>query len=176
MDNALKIKVFRKSILFCKYLCNGPSYPYEILCGGQLISCQPKLYYVRTRFIARSQVNTSCAPWCSQIFITDELKSQISKKKIWAFVTEIFAKQYWLSENFNFQCIFHSFTFMDLKSVQRWIIINFWYQQFLEPTFLWTKFLLDSNVFFGFQICSMFWPKNFRPFVYSLQIDFSHFQ
>ena len=37
MENTLKIKVFRKSILFCKYLRNGSSDLYEILCGGQLL-------------------------------------------------------------------------------------------------------------------------------------------
>ena len=37
--------------------------------------------------------------------------------KIWAFVTEIFAKQYWLSKYFNFQCIFHIFTVSHLKRV-----------------------------------------------------------
>ena len=42
--------------------------------------------------------------------------------KIQATIAEIFAKQYWLSENFNFQCIFRTFTFMNLKSLQRWII------------------------------------------------------
>ena len=36
----------------------------------------------------------------------------INFKKILASIAEIFAKQYWLSENFNFQCIFHTFTFM----------------------------------------------------------------
>ena len=34
MENALKIKVFRKSILFCKYLRNGSSDLYEILCAS----------------------------------------------------------------------------------------------------------------------------------------------
>ena len=37
MENALKIKVFRKSILFCKYLLNGSLDLYEILCSGQLL-------------------------------------------------------------------------------------------------------------------------------------------
>ena len=42
MENTLKIKVFRKSILFCKYLRNGSSDLYEILCGGQFLSCKLK--------------------------------------------------------------------------------------------------------------------------------------
>ena len=42
MENALKIKGFRKSILFCQYLWNGSSDLYEILCGGQLLSCELK--------------------------------------------------------------------------------------------------------------------------------------
>ena len=41
-ENTLKINVFEKSILFCKYLHNGSSDPYEILYGGQLLSCNPK--------------------------------------------------------------------------------------------------------------------------------------
>ena len=36
MENTLKIKIFQKSILFCKYLHNGSLDPYEILDGGQL--------------------------------------------------------------------------------------------------------------------------------------------
>ena len=42
MENTLKIKVFRKSILFCEYLRNGSSDLYEILCGGQFLSCELK--------------------------------------------------------------------------------------------------------------------------------------
>ena len=42
MENTLKIKVFRKSILFCLYLRNGSLDLYEILCGGQLLSREPK--------------------------------------------------------------------------------------------------------------------------------------
>ena len=38
MENTLEIKVFIKSILFCKYLRNGSSDPYEILCDGQLLN------------------------------------------------------------------------------------------------------------------------------------------
>ena len=40
MENTLKIKVFLKSILFCKYLHNRSSDPYEILYGGQYLSCK----------------------------------------------------------------------------------------------------------------------------------------
>ena len=43
MENTLKIKVFIKSILFCKYLRNGSSDLNEILCGGQLLSCELKV-------------------------------------------------------------------------------------------------------------------------------------
>ena len=42
MENALKINVFRKSILFCIYLRNGSSDLYEILSGSQLLSCEVK--------------------------------------------------------------------------------------------------------------------------------------
>ena len=37
MENIWKIKVFRKPILFCKYLRNGSSDLYEILCGGEIM-------------------------------------------------------------------------------------------------------------------------------------------
>ena len=40
LGNTLKINVFEKSILFCKYL--GSSDLYGILCGGQLLSCELK--------------------------------------------------------------------------------------------------------------------------------------
>ena len=46
---------------------------------------------------------------------------------------EIFANQYWLSENFNFQCNFHIFTVLQLQSLSRWII-NEWLWIFLETT------------------------------------------
>ena len=42
MENTLKIKLFRKSILFCKYLRKGSSDLYEISCGGQFLSCELK--------------------------------------------------------------------------------------------------------------------------------------
>ena len=42
MENALKIKVFRKSILFCKYLQNESLKLCEILYGDQLLSCELK--------------------------------------------------------------------------------------------------------------------------------------
>ena len=42
MENTLKTKVFRKSILFCKYIRNGSSNLYEILCGGQFLTCELK--------------------------------------------------------------------------------------------------------------------------------------
>ena len=38
IGNTLKIKVFIKSILFCKYLRNGSSDLYKILCASQLLS------------------------------------------------------------------------------------------------------------------------------------------
>ena len=44
MENTLKIKVFLKSILFCKYLHNGSSDPYEIFYGGQSLSLSIKFH------------------------------------------------------------------------------------------------------------------------------------
>ena len=41
MENTLKIKVFIKSILFCKYLRNGSSDLYEILNLSSIRSNQP---------------------------------------------------------------------------------------------------------------------------------------
>ena len=84
MENALKIKIFRKSILFCKYLRNGSSDLYKILCGGQLLSCEltcqilwrsvhicahKSLKRARARFIASARVYDSCALICAQIFL-----------------------------------------------------------------------------------------------------------
>ena len=42
--------------------------------------------------------------------------------KIWAFVAEIFAKQYWCFLIIDFQCIFDISALMHLQSLQRWII------------------------------------------------------
>ena len=58
MENALKIKVLIKSILFCKYLRNGSSDLYEILCGGQLLSCEP-MFQISERSLHKC-ARTSC--------------------------------------------------------------------------------------------------------------------
>ena len=42
--NTLKIKVFEKSILFCKYLRDESSDRHEISHGGQLLSCELKFH------------------------------------------------------------------------------------------------------------------------------------
>ena len=93
MENTLKINVFEKSILFCKYLHNGSSDPYEILYGGQLISCELKYKIswrsvhkcahtsckrARARFIASARAYESCARICSRIF----MKFKILVRKI----------------------------------------------------------------------------------------------
>ena len=41
---------------------------------------------------------------------------------MWAFVAEIFAKQYWCFLIIDFQCIFDISALMHLQSLQRWII------------------------------------------------------
>ena len=76
VENTLKIKVFRKSILFCKYLRNDSSDLYEILCGSQSLSCKLKFQIslrsmhkcactsckrVRARYITNARVYNSCA-------------------------------------------------------------------------------------------------------------------
>ena len=64
--------------------------------------------------------------------ISNELKFQILKW--WAFVVNIFAKQHWLSENINFQCIFHIFTVSHLTSLKSRIITT-WLWNFLETRY-----------------------------------------
>ena len=44
METTLKIKVFGKSILFCKYLRNESLDLHENFYGGQLLSCELKFY------------------------------------------------------------------------------------------------------------------------------------
>ena len=58
MENTLKINVFEKSILFRKYLHNGSSDPYEILYGGQLISCELK-YQISWRSVHKCASTSS---------------------------------------------------------------------------------------------------------------------
>ena len=55
MENTLKIRVFIKSILFCKYLHNRSLDLYEILCGGQLLSCELKF-----QISWRSELKCAC--------------------------------------------------------------------------------------------------------------------
>ena len=87
MENVLQIKVFRKSILFCKYLRNGKSDLHEILFGGQLRSCELKFQIsrrsvhkcertsckrARARFIASARIYDSCARIIARI-LSDRL-------------------------------------------------------------------------------------------------------
>ena len=51
--------------------------------------------------------------------------------KIWAFVAEIFAKQYWCFLIIDFQCIFDISAIMHLRSLQRMIITE-WLWNFFE--------------------------------------------
>ena len=51
--------------------------------------------------------------------------------KIWAFVAEIFAKQYWCFLIIDFQCIFDISAIMHLRSLQRWMITE-WLWNFFE--------------------------------------------
>ena len=51
MENTLKINVFGKSILFCKYLWNRSLDCYEVLFGGQLLSCELKFKFHKDRCI-----------------------------------------------------------------------------------------------------------------------------
>ena len=84
MENTLKINVFERSILFCKYLDNESSDPYEFLFGSQLISCKLKYQILwrsvhkcgctsckheRAHFIASACVYESCARYCARIFM-----------------------------------------------------------------------------------------------------------
>ena len=54
----MKIKVFKKSILFCKYLRNGSSDLHEILYGAQLLSCD--LMYQISFSLVHKCARTSC--------------------------------------------------------------------------------------------------------------------
>ena len=87
MENTLKIKVFRRSILFCKYLRNEILDLHEILYGGQLLSCELMFQISwrsvhkcartsckrsRAHFIASAHVYDSCARIYAWIFMKFE--------------------------------------------------------------------------------------------------------
>ena len=139
--------------MFCKYLHNGSSDPYEILYGGQLLSCdlnyqiscrsvhkcvRTSCKHARACFIASVRVYESCARICSGIFmkfktffhkiVTDP---HIKFHKYLSFCSGDICKQYLLSENIDFLCIFHIFTVSHLKSHTRCIITE-WLWIFLE--------------------------------------------
>ena len=42
-EKYIENKRLKIPVLFCKYLCNKSSDLYEILCGGQLLSCELKV-------------------------------------------------------------------------------------------------------------------------------------
>ena len=100
MENTLKIKVFRKLILFCKYLRNESSDLYEILCGGPFLSCEFKFQIslrsmhkcactsckrVRARYIANARIYSSCEriySSCARIYRAIFMKFEIKAHKI----------------------------------------------------------------------------------------------
>ena len=133
MKSTMKIKVFRKSILFWKYLLNGSSHLYEILFGGQLLSCELKFHedpwpnaharVVNARtcegpFTTRARAYMHGSLW-NLMIVNDH---QIEFHKNPSFHCGDICKKYWLSEYFNFQYIFHIFTVSHLKSLSRWMI------------------------------------------------------
>ena len=74
-------------VLFCKYLRNESSDLYEILCGGQFLSCElkfeislrsthtcacPSCKRARARYIANARVYNSCAHIYARIFMKFE--------------------------------------------------------------------------------------------------------
>ena len=83
MKNALKIMIKEMLVLFCKYLRKESLDLLEILCGGQLLSCElnfkfdedscinarPRVVNVHTRFIASARVYDSCTHSCARIFM-----------------------------------------------------------------------------------------------------------
>ena len=77
-------------------------------------------------YLAIPQVESSIAWGCMGL--------RPKKNKSW---------NYWLSENFDFQGIFHTFKFIRLKSLPRWIIAqwlwNFWEIKNQKLPMLWLK-------------------------------------
>ena len=85
MENTLKIKVFIKSISFCKYLRNGSSDLYEILCGGQLLSCELK-FQILWRSVHKCG-RTSCKRACAR-FIASVRVYELFARICWPIFTK----------------------------------------------------------------------------------------
>ena len=130
--------------MFCKYLRNGSSDLYEILCGGQLLSCE-----LRFQILWRSVhkwAHTSCKrarvfyPECARLWLAranlstnfHEISNLSSQNSNWpphkiSWRSELLLRRYWQNNSgvcliLNFQCILHIFTNLSLQNLQRWII------------------------------------------------------
>ena len=81
MENTLKINVFGKSKLFCKYLRNGSLDLIEILCGGQFLNLSFKFHKdpcinVRARVVnGRIRNITRAFTTCARLFIHRSAKN-----------------------------------------------------------------------------------------------------
>ena len=124
------MKVFRNSILFCKYLCNWSLELYEICNFSSLGSNWPINKFVQSgiNMCMRDKICACvCTRLCAQIFIKiyvwlryHLMSLRLKFQKDPSFLCGDIC----LFENFNFQCIFHNYTFMPLKGLQRWIIVT----------------------------------------------------
>ena len=84
MENTLKIKVFIKSISFCKYLRNGSSDLYEILCGGQILSCELK-FEISWRSVHEC-AHTSCKRACARYIANSHVFNSYARIYGWIFM------------------------------------------------------------------------------------------
>ena len=98
MENTLKIKEFIKSIMFCTYLRNGGSDLYEILCGGQLLSCELK-FHEDADSNARAQVVNArtCDKTCTCVFTTHMCAFILSTTKLVFMIIFLMARSFRLS-------------------------------------------------------------------------------
>ena len=90
------------------------------------INARTSCKHLRACFILSACVYDSCARICAPIFLKFVKKAHkividhhIKFHKDPGFCCGDNCKQYWLSENNNFQCIFHIFTVSHLKSLTR---------------------------------------------------------
>ena len=140
MEITLKIKVFGKSISFCKYLRNECWDLHEMLYNDQLLSCEimSQILWRIVKKYARTRLKCALARFYCECVRLRLACKHLGKDhhEIWnlgtqdnnfmmlpAFVVEIFGKKIGVSEYFNFQCIFH---FLQFHTSNSFKLVNYW--------------------------------------------------
>ena len=74
-----KSRIRQTTVLFCKYLANESSDLHEILCGGQLLSCELK-FKISWRYVHKCE-HTSCKRACARFIASARVYDSYGSNK-----------------------------------------------------------------------------------------------